>query len=240
MSYPRRFRRIFTDMAYREYSPLFFGLALTWLIYMLLILFAITNVRIPEWLWYYGLWFFAAGILLEFATRQVFWIRIYQLIGAASMALLAALLLWSLLARGQSLAQQLFTGVMLVLLVSGSVAASRYQSVRETGNLAYGLTGRLEVKTGWIDPGQPPQDRRQMVEQARQTESFWLRLTPLFAGLGMFLANTLSERGIELLILLLAALGLLLGAMGVGRMSHYLQSIHRLQQNHGKTLQVKH
>jgi hypothetical protein len=227
-------------MGYREYSPLFFGLALTMFIYLLLVFAAITNAGIPEWLWYYGLLYFATGIVLEFVTRRVFWIRTYQLIGAASIALLASLLLWLLLAAGQSLGHRLFTGVMLVLLVIGSIVASRYQSVRQTGDLSYGLTGRLEVKTGWIDPGQAPVLRQQAVEQARQTESFWLRLTPLFAGLGMFLANTLSERGIELLIILLVALELLVGAMGIGRMFHYLQSIHRLEQNHGKTLQVKH
>jgi hypothetical protein len=227
-------------MGYREYSPLFSGLALTWFIYLLLVLAAISNVAWPKWRWYYGLLYFATGILLEFVTRRVFWIRAYQLIGAASIALLASLLLWTLLAAGQSLGQRLFTGMMLVLLVIGSVAASRYRSVRQTGDLAHGLTGRLEVKTGLIDPGQAPVARQQAVEQARQTESFWLRLTPLFAGLGMFLANTLSARGLELLIILLAALALLLGALGVGSMAHYLQSINRLEQNYGKPLQVKH
>jgi hypothetical protein len=209
-------------------------------IYLLLVFSAITDVAWPKWLWYYGLLYFVAGILLEFVTRRVFWIRTYQLIGFASIALLASLLLWALLAAGQGLGQRLFTGMMLVLLVIGSVVASYYRSIRQTGDLAYGLTGRWEVKTGRIDPGQAPVSRQQAVEQARQTESFWLRLTPLFAGLGMFLANTLSERGIELLIILLAALALLLGALGVGSMAHYLQSIHRLEQNYGKPLQVKH
>lgn len=237
MTYLRRFKKNVTDFGYREYSAFGFGFGMAWFIYIMLIFFALSSVNLPTWVWYTGVIYWAVGVVLEFMTKRVLLIRGYQLSGAIIITVLTAVWLGHFLTKNNNAG--LSTAIMLGLIICGSILFGFDQGLRRNGKHSYGFTGRLDIESGLIDPSQAPVSRETDVEKARHLEGLWVRLTPLFAGLGMFLVNVLSRESIEILMAVLVLLALLLGATGIGRLFHFTRSLHWLEQRYSKQIMLK-
>ena len=136
------------------YSPLFTGLFAGWVGLIALGSMLVVSPA-AAWVWLVILAGSAFGALLQFTTRRVLVIRVYDLVMYSLTAVTGAVLTWDvlLLAWGESSA--VFAGVLIAaMLVSfGAITYIRDRRNPKRVRLPCAATGKMDPKTGLIvDP----------------------------------------------------------------------------------------
>lgn len=230
--------RICRDYNYQQYSPLLFGIALTPPIYLILVLFAQPYVAVSKWLWLSGLPILVAGIILQFFSNRVLWIRIYQVVVTLWLAILALFLLWVVLTKGQSREYKLLAGATIGIITVGSIMAT-YQANRDVWtDMPHGPTGVLDNQTGIVNPNKSPIQIQNRLDKARRLTDIWRNFSPLAAGIAMFLVQILPNSGITIMVAFVALIWTILGVVGVSRALYFVPSIIRWEREHGKQIYV--
>ena len=222
------------------YSPLWTGLAAGWVG-----LFALGSMLVVSpaaaWVWLVILAVSAFGALLQFTTRRVLVIRVYDLVMYSLTAVTGAVLTWDvlLLAWGESSA--VFAGVLIAaMLVSfGAITYIRDRRNPKRVRLPCAATGKMDPKTGLIvDPRYVDK-----TPEARQQGSVVLRailgLTPLIAGLSMIVVRGLSDDVAVLLFLLPGVIFSVLMTWFAAKSASFLVGTIRWERAHGKRIYVK-
>jgi len=230
-----------TDPYRLYYSALRSGLLLSFPIYLGLALFAVQGVAPCGGVWLVVLLIPLAGLVLEFASKRVIYIRGYQFIISSLIGLVHGTLLWTVLALDRSYDFKLFaglvTGGMFVALAVGAyrINQRRYQHTQ----MPCGPVGVLDKKTGLVDPTlSPPNIQRQQDRLEKLSVLLW-RLAPLTAGLVMLLVRGLPASADEVLVAIVAFTFAALGAGGAGGLYFFLVTSKYWEQQHGKLIYVK-
>lgn len=224
-----------------HYSPLAIGILLALFTYLGLALFRVPGLLVPGWVWLAVLLVPLSGLVLQFATRRVVYIRAYQLTAVGLVALVYGSLLWAVFTYDQPYKFKLFAGlVMGAMLVALGVGAYRVNQKRPyLAEMPYGPVGILDNKTGLVDPAvSPPLIQRSRDKAEKQYALLW-RLAPLTAGLSMLLVRGLPASGKAVLVAIIA-LVIAAGYAGVtGSVYFYIIASWRWEQQHSKRMYVK-
>jgi hypothetical protein len=230
--------RSFNDPNYQHYSPFAIGSMATFMIYLGLILFAPSGVRIPSWLWFLGLPILIFGAILQLLSKRILWIRSYQAGVAILFASVYASLLWITLTHHQNWTNKLLAMLIIGLIVVGSAWSIYVHNLNSSHrkDMPHGPIGMLDSRTGIVDPTRSPVAIQKQWEQAEGKLKLVSRLAPLIAGISMFLVRILSEPGILVIIAVIALLGTIFGSIGIGGLVYYVFAIIRWEREHEKRM----
>ena len=224
-----------------NYTPLLTGIVVAVGLYMGLFGLWVSGVVIANWVWGAVLLLPAVGLILQFGTSRVMYIRLYDLTNWALAATAYGLLIWAVLSIGK----EAEFGGYVAFVTAGMLALTAVV----TGWLTYrnplrkvipcAPNGRLDPRTGWVTDlfYAHRADRRNTV--SGPLPSWVLRLAPLTAGLAMALVRGLPD-STELLVLLFpGVLFSAIAAMAAGASCSYLIATWRWEQEHGKQIHIR-
>ncbi len=221
------------------YSPMPFALAMPMMFYIYLALFEIPGITPPYWLWYFGLVYFLAGLMLRFVSTRLLWVRFYWFLGYSSVTVLVLSLSWFLLANGHGLGMKLVIGGMRCLFVVGNTIFEYRKGSKDPKNLGYGISGRLEEKTGQVFPRQATKSNLDFDEEAKKSRFSVSNVAPIAAGLSMFLVNVLSDNEVYWFLTLIALGQLWVGTVIVGGISYSVCWIHTWEREQEKQIVIE-
>lgn len=224
-----------------NYTPLLTGVAIVMLLYMGLGALWVSGVIVPAWIWWGMLLLPAVGLILQFRTTRVMYIRLYDLAVWGLVATPWGVLIWAVLGIGK----EAEFGGYVAFVTTGMLALTAVV----TGWLTYrnplrkvipcAPNGRLDPRTGWVTDlfYAHRTDHRNTV--SGPLPSWVLRLAPLTAGLAMALVRGLPD-STELLVLLFpGVLFSAVAAMAAGASCSYLIATWRWEQEHGKQIHIR-
>ena len=232
----------FTNPDSIQFSPFGFGLVIVCFTYPgLLILGAQPGIDLHPLAWCVGILLIVFGGWMERATRRLLWIRVYQSLTTILLLIVFATLLWILLAGGRSFQTQLLTAVMLLLLLGGMMIAIHHMTIGrvDLASMPHGPKGMLHKKTAIVDPTHSPRqfEEHKVLEKGKLNQIG--RLSPLLAGISMFLVQILSESGITFMLSVAAIIGISLGLGSIVGLGSYVLSIRQWERDNGKLIYVK-
>lgn len=193
------------------------------------------------WAWLAVLLLAGVGMVLQFATKRVLVIRLYDSMMYALAAGASALLTWSLLvlAWGQSSAVFAAATIATMLIGFGAVTLFRDRRNPKRVRLPCATIGKLDPNTGLIvDPrymDRTPADAQRGNAVARAV----LSLAPLIAGLSMMLVRGLPDDAAMLLLLFPGALFAVMMTWFAAKYVSFLIGTIHWEREHGKRIYVK-
>ncbi len=222
------------------YSPLFTALHAGFMSFIALCGMAVVSPA-STGAWLAVLLLGGVGMVLQFATKRVLVIRLYDSITYAIAAGASALLTWSVLvlAWGQDSAVLAATTITAMLISFGAITVFRDRRNPKRVRLPCAAIGKMDPYTGLIvDPryiDRTPADAQRGNTATRAV----LSLAPLIAGLSMMLVRGLPD---DAAILLLLFPGILFAVMMTWFAAKYVSfligTIH-WEREHDKRIYVK-
>ncbi|MCX6043834.1 MAG: hypothetical protein NT075_01880 [Chloroflexi bacterium] len=181
------------------------------------------------------------GLSVQLLSRRVLWIRYYQASAFLLLSALYATLLWMLLAAHRNGPEQVFTAlIILLLMVSSGIAVFLRNSKRiAVTRMPYGPNGLLNPKTGIVDPLHSPVLVQEQWNKTAKQSRAWERWKPLVAGLSMFLVKVLPRSEVNLILVVIGLLWMILCASATGGAAAYIAEIMHWEREHQKHIYVK-
>lgn len=229
------------DPHFLHFSPGLTGATSTAMIYLQLGLTDVLIAPVPRWVWMGGLLVFLTGMILQFATRRMLYLRLYHACVFFISSLVVAYLLWGLLTLNQGEPNRIVIGVLIGLIFIGSVW-SGYDPNRHIKNfktMPHGPIGLLNPKTGLIVPTRSPATSQTQIREGQNMAQMVLRFGPLITGLLAFIIKISSESSDLLLLAAVSLPWMILCARGAGTFALYAVSIIRWEEEHQKRIYVK-
>lgn len=226
------------DTAMQEYTPWFYAISVPLFYYILISFFQLSSWAPPRWMWYLGIVYLLAGVILQFLSKRLMLTQGFQVLGVAGFALLAWLLACLLLTEGLGPSARVIVGLAVSFFAVGNIVHEYRMAARETGFLGYGRSGQLDAETGLLHPHETPNQLEIVNEPPRQSQRNALQIAALAAGLSSLLVNVLSDQGVYWFIAFLVLGFLWLGTFLVGRMSCRIFWVHAWEQEHRMTIFV--
>jgi len=216
----------------------FFGLLPTCLGFGL---FTIVAIIPPIWLWLVILLICLVGVALHITSKRVVYMRMYQVIIVGLMALTYGGLLWAALVLHQSFQVRVVVGLLIVVMLAG-MAIGGYLNLKQRVDLEhmpFGPVGTMNEKTGVVDPHHLAHSVQKQQDKLNRLSFVLRRWNPLVAGLSMLLVSGLPSSGIVLLIVLMALVTAIGGAVATGGWFAPVVACQRWEREHGKHIIVK-
>ena len=222
------------------YSPLFTGFVAGW--WGLIALGSMLVVSpAAAWVWLVILAGSAIGALLQYTTRRVLVIRVYDLVMYSLTAVTGAVLTWDvlLLAWGESSA--VFAGVLIAaMLVSfGAITYIRDRRNPKRVRLPCATIGKMDPKTGLIVDPRYMDKTLEDTQQGGAALRTILGLTPLIAGLSIMVVRGLPDDVAVLLFLLPGVFIAVFMTWMLAKSTSFLVGTIRWERAHGKRIYVK-
>jgi hypothetical protein len=226
---------LFVEPSVRDYSPLAFGLAATMFVVLPLLLWPIfSEVALCPWIWLVPSGLILTGVLLQIFTRRLLYIRIFQLCGNL-------VILIGMLGLASALTANAATFVRTIILILAVLSPSIVHGYREanrkcSGSVA-GDTGKLDVISGLLDP-HAPSGNKEFNQPVGFFDRYVIKLTPLIAGIVMFIANLESINGINVLGWICVFAGSWASAFSIGRFAYFVTVTIIWEEDHEKLIFV--
>lgn len=237
-----RILRLIRNPSYQHYSPLIMGCiaAFTLSLGMALMLNP-GGINIPNGFWYVGILVMIIGVALEFLSRRVLWIRIYQATTVLIIAIVYAGLLWAMLAHNQTWENQLFSGLLTGFILVISILATYRMRINspDLAAMPHGTRGILNTKTGFVDPTASPVWMQERWDKAEHKTNAIKQISPLIAGISMFLVQVLSKDEITIMLAIVALMAVILFSLGAGGFMAYIASVIRWERSHNRRIYVR-
>lgn len=220
----------FSNPGYFQISPVLMAILSIPSFYIGLGLLASVKVTIPTLAWYTGLLVIAIGGVIELFLRRILWIRVYQLLVMSIMATIHGTLLWTLTVTEHDLIEIL--SILIIVISIGAAAAMvtiAYQARLASRGLVmpHGTFGSLNQMTGIVNPNFTPEPIQQEIDRVQNRQASMTRLSPLIAGMTMFLVQIASA---SMLTVIMAAVAFLMMSIGLaGSVSAIIYAIYILQ-----------
>lgn len=219
----------------RDYSPLAFGLAAAMFVALPLLLWPIfSEAALYPWFWLVPSGLILTGVLLQTFTWRLLYIRIFQLCGNL-------VILICMLGLASALAANAATSVWPIILISAALIPSIVHGYRESNRKCNGSvtgeTGKLDVISGLLDP-HVPSANKEFNQPAGCFDRYVIKLTPLIAGIVMFIANLESINGINVLGWICVFAGSWASAFSIGRFAYFVTVTIIWEENHEKLIFV--
>ncbi len=222
------------------YSPLFTGLFAGWVGLIALGSMLVVSPA-AAWVWLVILAVSAFGALLQFTTRRVLVIRVYDLVMYSLTAVTGAVLTWDvlLLAWGESSA--VFAGVLIAaMLVSfGAITYIRDRRNPKRVRLPCAATGKMDSKTGLIVDPRYMDKTPEGEQQGNSALRAILSLSPLIAGLSVMVVGGLPDDAAMMLFLFPGIFIAVFMTWAAAKSASFLVGTIRWERAHGKRIYVK-
>ena len=164
--------------------------------YLGLTLLVITNVEIPRVVWYSGIPIIMIGLVLQFFSNRLLWIRIYQAFVFSICALIHLYVLWIISAQNSILIATisvliiaLSIGFASILIVKNSRKKWKMQGIETP----HGVVGILHKKTGTIDPYHSPRLVQAEIDDSNKKFASLGKFSLLIPGITMLIVQVLSQ-----------------------------------------------
>lgn len=222
------------------YSPLFTALAASfWAFLALVSMLAVAPV--PAWIWLVVLAGALVGVFLQFVTRRVLVIRLYDFVMYSIAAMAGALLTWRLLVLAWGAANAVFAGIIVLVMFVGFGIVIYGKDRRNPRRmlLPCAATGKLDLKTGLIVDPRFVDNATEYDHQRNAALRAVLSLSPLIAGLSMMLVRGLPDANALFLFL---APGIFIAALMTWfafKTLSFLVGTVLWEREHGKRIYVK-
>lgn len=222
------------------YSPLFTALYAGFMSFIALCGMVVVSPA-STWAWLVVLLFAGVGMVLQFATKRVLIIRLYDSMMYALAAGASALLTWSLLvlAWGQGSAVLAAATITAMLIGFGAVTVVRDRRNPKRVRLPCAAIGKMDQNTGLITDPRYIDRTPVAAQQGNAATKAVLSLAPLIAGLSMMLVRGLPDDAAILLLLFPGTLFAVMMTWFVAKSMSFLIGTLRWERDHGKRIYVK-
>ena len=217
----------------RDYSSLLFGLAAAMFTSLPLLLWPIfSDVALYWWLWLGPFGLIAIGALLQVFTRRLLYIRIFQLCGNLTILVFMLGLASSLTAN---IAASAWAFILIPALVIPSLVHGYREANRKSGCGIAGDTGKLDITSGLLDP-HAPSGNREFNQPVGFFDRYVVKLTPIVAGIVMFITNSESINGTNILGWICVFAGSWASAFSIGRFFYFVMITRIWEASHKKPI----
>lgn len=224
------------------YSPLMLGFLTLFMSYMGLALAEDPAMPfIPSWVWLSGLPLLFIGVLLQFLSKRVLWIRFYQTVLTLHMTLVFAFTIWSVEQRS-TMQDSAWISLIIIGTVSLGCLISGYLSSinrAKKARMPHGAIGVLNFNTGKVDMTSTPKEIEADEKMTSEVTNLLLQWSPLFVGVLIALTRVWSIDSENLRAVIAGLMGLALGSLGLGSNVFYIGSIRKWEQQNERKIYVK-
>jgi len=232
--------KAFRDPTYQHFSSFVLGLACVIVGYLGLALGVILGYPVSNWLWFSGIPVVLIGFLIDAASRRLLWIRVYQttLFLLCTLSILRFLLI-SLLKDSEI--NMFWVGIVVSIVICSVIGAAFWQTMSSPlrASMPHGALGRLDNFTGFVYPKQSPPKIKEEWEKTKTGLVLVFRLTPIIAGLAMFMVQIMSASSMMPFVNFLFSLGILFFAYGIGSYAAYAVCINQWEALNHRRMYVK-
>lgn len=191
-----------------QYSTLPLTLGSAMFVYMGFVLMLIVGRPVAKWMWWSGVILFGCGVILQFATRRVLFIRSYQFIMVFVLAFTYGFLLLEIIVtKGRTKEASLLLPILLTLSLLMTMVGVYKNHSNKMPHFREKPIGpvweNFDPKTGTITRTSTKL-QQQKQRQFRKSYSRLNRIGPLIAGLSMLIAGSLSNSSTNIAIILIA------------------------------------
>ena len=226
----------------QQYSVFPIALAVTWFIYLGLGFITMDGLSLPKWIWWSGLVLLGCGVLLQFVTHRVAFIRIYQASLIFTVGLTYGALLLKIVARGRMKEVSLLLAFIILLsLLMTMIGVYKKQSNKIPNSHIKPISSAWEdfnPETGVISRASTGR-RLKKQRQYHQDYSRLNRIGPLIAGLSMLVVSSLNNSAIDVMIAMISFIIILSAAGTLAAILFQLIGILRWEKENGKQVVVK-
>jgi hypothetical protein len=232
------------DSEFNEFSPLIFGFAASGIFLLGLILFAQPKVPVHSWLWLLSLPIFLVGFFLQIFTKRLLFIRIFQIIVSLILTITFTILLWFVLHKDGNMIVNLLLGFTIVIAIAGGVITFFLTSLRQEKLLAsnpQGMYGSFNARQGIVilQSTSPTKDGGSDTKTGNPSQAFLARISPLLAGLAMFIVQISSQSGITAITAIVALGFAILTTVGVVRFVRHSLAIIAWEKRHNRRIYLQ-
>lgn len=225
------------------YSPIVIGFFMVGLSYLGLALIEQPgHPFLPSGIWLGGIFAFMGGVALQYLSKRVLHIRLYQLCLSLYLAIIFSIAFIMTVAYYQSSNDRVIATMLSVFLVFIGSFATGYNRSAERSRVTkmpHGEIGSFNRKTGEVDPAL---SSKVMQIHQNRTEQFvrrLLALSPLFIGVLMAATRIIGNEFQQVQPMVATLAGVMLGGMGAGSGVFYFLSIRQWEAENQRRIYLR-
>lgn len=244
MNYLKKALNLPEDSEFNEFSSLLSGFGASGIFLLGLVLFAQPKVPVSNWLWLLSLPIFFVGFFLQIFSKRLLFIRIFQIIVNLIVAVTYTILLWFVLHEDGDMIVSLLLGFTIVIAIAGGVITFFLTSLRQEKHLAtnpQGMYGSFNARQGIVilESTSPAKDGGSDTKNVNSSRTLLARISPLLAGLAMFIVQISSQSGITAITAIVALGFAILTNVGVVRFVRHSLAIIEWEKRHKRRIYLQ-
>lgn len=244
MNYLKKVLNLPEDPEFNEFSPLVFGFAASGIFLLGLVLFAQPKVPVANWLWLLSIPIFFVGFSLQIFTKRLLFIRIFQIIVSLILAVTFTILLWFVLHKDGNMMVSFLLGFTIVIAIAGGVVTFFLTSLRQERSLAsnpQGMYGSFDARQGIVilQSASPAKDSRSDTKTGNSSRTLLARISPLLAGMAMFIVQISSQSGLTAITAVVALVLAILTTVGAVRFLRHCSAIMAWEKRYNRRIYLQ-